>query len=296
MTQNFDHLKLCKADAEMLDQLVDVGFELDQLEYLTPEDRQRANSILNMLGFLDAYPVEDASDTLIDATLARIDQYESQRASRMHIATAEIETSSKGFRIRMPDFMTVAAMILVVVSVFAMLSNSAREQSFQNECASNMAMVGRGLVNYALDHEGNMPTTEVASLGSFFGGITPTRTDAELLAEEGYCDHNHLNCPGHGGESGGFSYQTQSAAMWDNIRAQGRLFIIMSDRNPILDDLLKGGHPDPLTPSASHGSLGQNHLRDDGSTPMSAAAPVIGGDMIWILDGKNHRLDIFLTH
>ena len=28
----------------------------------------------------------------------------------------------------------------------------------------------------------------------------------------------------------------------------------------------------------------------------SAAAPVIGGDMIWILDGKNHRLDIFLTH
>ena len=87
-----------------------------------------------------------------------------------------------------------------------------------------------------------------------------------------YCDHNHLNCPGHGGESGGFSYQTQSAAMWDNIRAQGRLFIIMSDRNPILDDLLQGGHPDPLTPSASHGSLGQNHLRDDGRNGLVSKA------------------------
>ena len=42
MTESFDHLKLCKADAEMLDQLVDVGFEIDQLEYLSPEEEQRA--------------------------------------------------------------------------------------------------------------------------------------------------------------------------------------------------------------------------------------------------------------
>ena len=296
MTQSFDHLKLCKADAEMLNRLVDVGFELDQLEYLTSEDKQRARSILSLLGFLDAYPVEDASDTLVDATLARIDQYESQRSSRMHIATAQIEPSAKGFRIRMPDLMTVAAMILVTISVFAMLSKSAREQSFQNECASNMAMVGRGLVNYAFDHDGNMPTMEVASLGSFFGGMTPTRTDAELLVEEGYCDHNHLNCPGHGDESGGFSYQTQSAAMWDNIRAQGRLFIIMSDRNPILESMLAGQEFNPLTRSKNHGSLGQNQLRDDGSTASLKGLPIVGKDKIWILDGNKRVLDIFLTH
>ena len=296
MTEPIDNLKLSKVDAEMLDRLVDVGFELDQLEYLTPEDKQRARNILAMLGFLEAYPVEDSSDTLIDATLARIDQYESRRLARMHISTAEIDTTSKGFRIRMPDLMSVAAMVLIAVSVFFMISKSAREQSFQTECASNMAMVGRGLVNYALDHNGEMPTTAAASLGSLFGGTAPERTDVELLANEGYCEHNHLNCPGHGGESGGFSYQTQSADMWDNIRSQGRLFIIIADRNPILNDLLAGGTPDPLTPSANHGSLGQNHLRDDGSTPISAAAPVIGGDMIWILEGKNRGIDIFLTH
>ena len=34
MTQGFEHLKLCKEDSQILDQLVDVGFELDQLEYL----------------------------------------------------------------------------------------------------------------------------------------------------------------------------------------------------------------------------------------------------------------------
>ena len=295
-TPSFDHLKLSKADAEMLDRLVDVGFEIDQLEYLSSEEQQRARSILAMLRLLEAYPVEDASETLIDATLVRIDQYESQRETRMHISTAEIEPSSKGFRIRMPDFVSVACMVLIAVSVFFMISKSAREQSFQTECASNMAMVGHGLVHYALDHNSEMPTTSVASLGSLFGGTTPERTDVELLANEGYCEHNHLNCPGHGGESGGFSYQTQSAQMWENIRLQDRLFIIIADRNPILDDLLAGGNPDPLTPSANHGSLGQNHLRDDGSTPISAAAPVIGGDMIWILDRKNNGIDIFLTH
>ncbi len=295
MSNGFDHLKLCKADAEMLDRLVDVGFELDQLEYLTPEDEQRAASILKMLGFLDAYPVEDASDSLIDATLVRIDQYESQRTARMQIHTPELETTKRGFRIRMPDLISVAAMILVTVSVFTMISNSTRNQSLTNQCASNMAMVGRGLVTYALDHNGQTPTETAPAIASLFGGLAPERTDAQLLASEGYCDHNHLNCPGHSGESSGFSYQTQPAAMWDAIRNQGKLFIVMSDQNPILKQLLANQKYDQLTPSPAHGSLGQNHLRDDGSIN-SVAAPIFKGDLIWILDAQNKGIDIFLTH
>ena len=295
MSNGFDHLKLCKADAEMLDRLVDVGFELDQLEYLTPEDEQRAASILKMLGFLDAYPVEDASDSLIDATLVRIDQYESQRTARMQIHTPELETTKRGFRIRMPDLISVAAMILVTVSVFTMISNSTRNQSLTNQCASNMAMVGRGLVTYALDHNGQTPTETAPAIASLFGGLAPERTDAQLLASEGYCDHNHLNCPGHSGESSGFSYQTQPTAMWDAIRNQGKLFIVMSDQNPILKQLLANQKYDQLTPSPAHGSLGQNHLRDDGSIN-SVAAPIFKGDLIWILDAQNKGIDIFLTH
>ena len=295
MSNGFDHLKLCKADAEMLDRLVDVGFELDQLEYLTPEDEQRAASILKMLGFLDAYPVEDASDSLIDATLVRIDQYESQRTARMQIHTPELETTKRGFRIRMPDLISVAAMILVTVSVFTMISNSTRNQSLTNQCASNMAMVGRGLVNYALGHNGQTPTETAPAIASLFGGLAPERTDAQLLASEGYCDHNHLNCPGHSGESSGFSYQTQSAAMWDAIRNRGKLFIVMSDQNPILKQLLANQKYNELTPSPAHGSLGQNHLRDDGSIN-SVAAPIFKGDLIWVLDAQNKGIDIFLTH
>jgi hypothetical protein len=158
-----------------------------------------------------------------------------------------------------------------------------------------MAMVGRGLFNYASDHNGNTPTEQATEFATLFGGLIPHRTDAEVLAAEGYCEHNHLNCPGHGGEGHGFSYQTQSAAMWDVIRSRGNVLIIMSDQNPILAKMLANQAFDPLTPSPTHGALGQNHLRDDGSIA-SGAAPVFGGDLFWILDGKNTGVDIFLTH
>ena len=295
MSSNFDHLKLTKEDADMLDQLADVGFDMDQLEYLTPADEARAKAILNTLGFLDAYPVEDASETLIDATLARIDQYEEKRAARLQIHTSELETTKRGFRIRMPDLISVAAMILVTVSVFAMFSRSIRGQSISNECGSNMAMVGRGLFNYAMDNNSNTPTEQAIEVSSMFGGLVPERTDAQELADKEYCDHNHLNCPGHGGEGHGFSYQTQPTSIWDEIQNQRKVLIIMSDQNPILSKMLAKQQFDPLTPSPAHGSLGQNHLRGDGSTA-TLPAPVIGGDLIWILDTNKHGFDIFLTH
>lgn len=296
MNGEFDHVNLSEEDAAMLDRLVDVGFDLDQLEYLSTEEEQRATRILNQLGLLQAYPVEDASDTLLDATLARIDQYEQQRASRLHISTAEIKPTSRGFSFPKLDLIATAAAVLLCVALVSMFVKTNRDQSIQSSCATNMAGVGAGLFTYAEDHNNAMPTSPISSLGSLFGGITPERTDADILVAEGYCDHHHLNCPGHGGEGGGFSYQTQSAQSWDSLQIRGRVFVIMADRNPILDDLLAGGTPDPLTPSASHGSLGHNRLLDDGSTYTTVAPPIIGNDFIWRLDGKNRSIDIFLTH
>jgi hypothetical protein len=295
MSNGFDHLKLCRADAEMLDRLVDVGFELDQLEYLSPEEEQRASRILKMIGILDAYPVEDATDTLIDATLARIDQYELQRSARMQIHAPELRTTKTGFRLRMPDFVTVAAMILITVSVFTMINSRAQNQSMTNQCASNMAMMGRGLVNYALDNNGETPTEKATAVASLFGGLVPERTDAKILAEQGYCEHSHLNCPGHVSESGGFSFQTQPAAMWDAIQNQGRVLVLISDQNPILEKLLANKSFNKLKPSPAHGLLGQNHLCDDGSIT-SVPAPIFKGDFIWILEAQNRGMDIFLTH
>jgi hypothetical protein len=296
MNQSFNHLNLCQADADLLDRLVNVGFDLDKLEGLTADETSRANRMLSMLGLLDGYPVEDASETLIDATLAQIDQYELNQSQRMRIETSEIETTSRGFRIRMPDFISVAAMVLIAASVFSMIINHTRAQSISNQCASNMAQVGFGLVRYAADNNGQAPTTTATKVASMFGGLVPTRTDPDKLVAQGYCKDYHLNCPGHGDNGGGFSYQTQPAEIWEAIRMQGQLIIVLSDLNPILESMLAGKAFDPLTPSKNHGSLGQNQLRDDGSTASLKGLPVVGKDKIWILDGNKRVLDIFLTH
>ena len=290
----FEHLGLSEEDALMLDRLSVVGFELSALGELTDEEQQRATAVLQTLGLLNAYPVEDASDTLIDATLARINQYDAKQAERMSISTNDIEPLTGGFRIRIPDFVSVAAVLLIVASVFIMVGRNARARSISNQCAQNMAMVGQGLFNFAQDHNGAMPTEEASNLASMFSGFMPHRTDEDALVNLGYCDQNHLNCPGHGGEESGFSYQTQSKELWDNLQKRGRVIILLSDRNPILNKLIEGEQCDPLTPSQNHGSLGQNQLQDDGSTRQGP--PIIGEDRIWILDGQNRSIDIFLTH
>jgi len=159
MTDQGDHINLCKADADMLDRLVSVGFELDQLEGLSTEEEQRATNILHTFGLLEMYPVEDADDALIDVTLARIDQYENKQRERMHIQTADVQATSSGFAFRMPDLISIACMVLIAASVVIWLGRSTRATSISNQCASNMAAVGTGLANYAFDHNGALPTT-----------------------------------------------------------------------------------------------------------------------------------------
>jgi hypothetical protein len=296
MTDQGDHINLCKADADMLDRLVSVGFELDQLEGLSTEEQQRATNILHMFGLLERYPVENADDALIDVTLARIDQYENKQRARMHIQTADVQATSSGFAFRMPDLISIACMVLIAASVVIWLGRGTRATSISNQCASNMAAVGTGLANYAFDHNGALPTTAIAGLGGLFGGVSPERLDSEPLLS-GYCESHHLNCPGHKGEeTGGFSYQTQQKEIWDALKRHRRVFIVLSDTNPILDAILAGKNHNSMTPSRNHGGNRQNQLLDDGSTLSLVGPPILGGDKIWVLDGGNHGIDIFLTH
>jgi len=296
MTDYGDHPNLCKADASMLDRLVDVGFELDQLEGLTEEEHQRATSILKTFGLLEHYPVEDASDELIDVTLARIGQYENKHRARMHIQTADVQATSSGFAFRMPDLISIACMVLIAASVVIWLGRTTRMQSLSTQCANNMAAVGMGLANYAGDHNDTMPITAVAGLGGLFGGSSPERLDPTPLLGE-YCEAHHLNCPGHDGEhSSGFSYQTQHKEVWNVLKRHRQVFVVLSDTNPILDAILAGKDHNPMTRSRNHSGNGQNQLLDDGSTISLMGPPVLGGDKIWILDGGKRRIDIFLTH
>ena len=76
-------LELSPQDQRLLDALVECEFDPEALEALSAEDRQRVGALMKLLDLLNDYPVEDADDALVHATLARIDRHEEETASRM---------------------------------------------------------------------------------------------------------------------------------------------------------------------------------------------------------------------
>ncbi len=118
-------------DQRVLDALVDAGFSTEGLEAPTPADRNRAAAAASLFELLEDYPVEDADDTLIHATLARIDRIEDGRAARMSFDNEAGETGPRR-RVRLPDFISVAAVILIGASVVWPITAHLREQSIDD--------------------------------------------------------------------------------------------------------------------------------------------------------------------
>ena len=116
---------LCSDDRQMLDRLVDAGFDIDALGPLSDIERQRANQILRMLGLMNDYPVADADDALIHVTMARIDQHDRDLAQGLRLAgsaggsEADQSAGSLSFlrEWRLPDFLTIAASLLIITSL-----------------------------------------------------------------------------------------------------------------------------------------------------------------------------------
>jgi hypothetical protein len=129
-----NEITLNDRDVAVLDALAEAGYDPAAVEQLAPEDRTRARRLLALLNLLDEDPVVEGEDfddqTLIHATLARIDQYEQRQAERMRIGTGE----DRRFAFRMGDLVGVAAALLLC---FALIWPSVR-----NDAADGTALPG----------------------------------------------------------------------------------------------------------------------------------------------------------
>lgn len=299
--------QLSPADARVLDALAEHGYDPAALEAQSPEDRRRAQSIMSLLHALDDYPVEDADDTLVYATLARIDRVERERGDRLSIEAERQRAAGAGRRwFRVPDFISVAAVMLLGVSLGWPLINEIRQQSMDSRCDSNLRMVAQGFASYASDYNNAMPASfATAGLGGLSGWDNARNYDnLAPLVNGGYCDEGHLNCPGHCGIGPSYSYQHQTPgvrSMWESGQAQ----VVFGDRNPIVDAVRIGqpGMPS-LSLSLNHGRRGQNVIQHDGSTSW-LIVPRVGHDNIWLPNGviylqrgdmPRDLSDVFLTH
>src|SRR5262245_49979945 len=225
-------------DQRALDALVDAGYDARLVNPRSTDgaaDARRVEAAAKLLGLMKDYPVEDCEPALIDATLARIDRLEDDHAARLRFDSRQDESREffRG-RIRMPDFITVAAVILIGVGILWPTLSTFRQKSIDLTCANNMRVVGMGLSSYAADNNGAIPMAR-AGLGGTWDTVANV-LNLKPLVDGGYCEHGHLNCPGHQEEQIGPSYSYR----WQNPQAPvqwnaGRTTVVLGDRNPVID-------------------------------------------------------------
>lgn len=294
-------------DQRVLDAWIEAGMDRARLApSLSQADTRRLEAITRLLGSLKDYPVEDAEPALLHAALARIDRVEDEQARRMRFDVAQEEhATGRGFRIRVPDFITVAAVLLIAIGLFWPALTSLRREALDTACANNLRQMGYAFSQYANDHNGALPYAMAGATGPW-DAITHA-LNLNPLVEGNYCQAGHLNCPGHhnhqtGGPSYSYRLFSPSAAQHWNT---GRVTLILGDRNPLIDAARSGFILPPLSMSVNHGGRGQNVLASDGAT-LWLQQPLIGqGDNIWMPDNAPilrrglspvDEFDVFLAH
>ena len=304
MTHHFEHPgELCPHDQRLLDALVECGFDPEALEALSPADRERVGALIGLFQLIEDYPVEDADETLVHATLARIDRREDERAARMAFDAAP--EAGRRRRFRVPDFLSMAAVILIGASVVIPVSSYLSEQSIDRRCNGNLRRMGLAFSQYAGDHNGAMPMIQT---GIFAGWSTKNHNVVNLkpMIEKGYCELKHMDCPGrHEGQYGeSYSYQWQLPGQRPQWRI-GRVTLVLGDRNPIIDAAFAGQFIPALSMSLNHGGRGQNVLASDGVTHWLEEPLIARNDNIWLPQGVDFlrkgdqptdSSDTFLAH
>jgi hypothetical protein len=298
-------LELSPQDQRLLDALVECGFDPEALEAPSPEDRRRVDALMHLFGLLNDYPVEDADESLVHATLARIDRHEERAASRLSFSAAvEAEEARAHRRFRMPDFVSVAAVLLIATSIAWPVGSHFHKKSIDEGCANNMRRMAVAFDQYARDFGGAVPTAQAGMFSSW----NPTRHNAvnlDPLLEGAYCDRGDLSCPGHDGPPG-TAYSNQWHVEGHDYRwGVARVMLIMGDRNPLIDGARSGRWMQPMTISFNHGGRGQNVLSTDGTVEW-IVQPLYGqNDYIWLpagvafLQGEirpSDPNDVFLAH
>ena len=169
---------LCDADLRVLDFLAEHGFDASRVNLLPEADRPRAMALIRQMSVLDAYPMAEGDDSLVDATLARIDAHDEAVDASRRIGFARPPA------FRLADFVSVAAVVLLLLGVTVPMIANLRAQKLSTLCASNLRAVHGALGSYASSNGGALPLSSAAAgLGGFLSARAPqpdrvTRLDA----------------------------------------------------------------------------------------------------------------------
>ncbi len=299
---------LCDADASLLDRLVEAGFDVEALGPLDANERRRAEILLAHFRLLESYPADESgSDDLVEATMARIAKADEERSERMRIGPSRMVF---GRRVRLADFVAVASVALLAITVLVPIANWASGRSLELKCSNNLRLVASGLESYTNDQSAlPMVASLFPSALAEWAGYKNS-DNLKQLSSLHYCNEHSLCCPGDHDPAGCYAYQVSGGSRRPAWNVGPRM-VIVGDRNPLVDLRRHGQIIDSVVlNSDSHGGRGQNLLFTDGSVSF-ATSPYVADeatgreDNIWLPfgDGAESLLrqptaevDLFLLH
>lgn len=287
--------ELTPLDAEALDAWMLAGGRVDRVPAALRERAARHEAMANMVS---EGPTPAMSADLVDTLMTRVAQTPA--------ATQTNDQPEIAGRIRLADLMSIAAVLVVGVSVIWPMLTSMRDAHYRTVSSARMAAAGNGMAAYAASY-GALPQAsaslagdpwwevgqnpahsnsanlftlardgfvELAQLASPTNPIAPTSTKADdasdwgSLEEVSYSYRNMFGGAGSGRGSDAFALTPTSA--------------LLADRSPIVPRSRRGEAARADANSMNFAGRGQHVLFGDGSVRWLTSPVLDNGDNIWL--------------
>ena len=198
------------------------------------------------------------------------------RSTRPGSATGAT-TGVRGFKRaedRIPDFITVAAVILIAVSVLWPVLSSVRQKSIDEGAPTTCA----SSVTHSATTRPTMGAVRPRAGGHAFElGFGSPRAQPSAADRRRLLEHHHLTAPATSTTAAALG-RDRATAIAGLFRARTwagrspRVTVVLGDLNPMIDAARAGSTLPPLTMSVNHAGRGQNVLTSDGRDDAARAA------------------------
>lgn len=308
-------LNLIPDDEDALEALVAAGFDPAR----TPGAlRQRAHRHARLLALLDtpssAGAPSDAAgrDRLVAATLERVQLSIDSHERRLVLEPAAASRST----FRLSDLASVAAIITIGAAVVWPVMGAVRDSARRAACKAGLGSVAQAFNLYGGDYTGSLPmaSASVAGVPWWNVGTQDQSNSANLftLVRSDYADAASLACAGNARGCG--SPPPSGAVDWDCVSSvsysyrllftrhrprldDGRQFILLVDRSPVVLKAKSGQLIDPLENSPNHGGRGQAVLFSDGRVVWTSSPFAPGTqDNMWLPRSTEEALSRFASY
>ncbi|MFG0260581.1 MAG: hypothetical protein ACF8LK_09545, partial [Phycisphaerales bacterium JB041] len=284
---------LSRDDAEALDAWMLAGLDAQRVP-ASLRDRARVHdAIASLVSSPSRASVPQFTRAqLIERTLSRVAEAGQSRESSVTILQ----------RNRLADFLSVAAVLLIAVSILWPVMSSVRESSRQAACAGNMRSVANAMGLYTADNDEMLPMV-TAGFGKrpwWNVGRDPSSSNSAnlyALSKQPYARLADLACPGNPRaitvprspdakdwgalEEISYSYRVM-AHPERSIWGQPSQLVIVADRSPVVLRAVRGQVIFPLESSPNHQGQGQHGLTADGAAQWLTTPALSSGDNIWL--------------